>query len=368
MFDRNFDVSLVVSHPGEICPAVEEADQTRPLTGAILALSEADDVSFHHLGHASHGSALFTAGLSAFPSLENKYALLQAELEARFQSGALSDHPFWLPKYDHVLCLPLVRDGGAASCIALTYPAQLPEPRRQALLDRVVMIAPLLCSHMELTNKLAASSRRYDGAMSFLNNTQVGIMMFDNQGHMTLANNAARKSLENHDGIRLGKRGPVAVALKDASRFQLALEHQIAENAGGWPEQHKSTVFLIHRKNGVRPFVATMSPVPTAAKHTGDPAVMLHLFDPSADHLDHLDAVCELYGLSRAEARLVHSLAAGKTIEEAASAMRIKAPTARTYLKHIFSKTNTRRQIDLVRLLRLSTGRLISRTMPEALV
>lgn len=229
------------------------------------------------------------------------------------------------------------------------------------------MIRPFMEACLKSATERAIMAGKFAGAMSVLHISGVSVILFDNQGRMILANDAARCIWGAHDGIRMGSRAPVPASLKDAARFQLALEHQIASNAAGRMEQRRSIVFLIRRQNGRRPFVATLIPVPAAAVKPGDPAVIMYLFDPSQDHIDHLGAVCELYGLSQVETRLAHHLVSGKTLDEAAVAMRVKSPTARTYLKQIFSKTETHRQTELVRLLMLSTGRLASPALPEAL-
>lgn len=100
----------------------------------------------------------------------------------------------------------------------------------------------------------------------------------------------------------------------------------------------------------------------------GDPAVILYLFDPTLEHPEFLEPICQLYELSKVEARLACHLATGMTLSEAARTMRIKDPTARTYLKQIFAKTATHRQTDLVRLLLCSSGRIVTQTSPEAFV
>jgi DNA-binding CsgD family transcriptional regulator len=51
-------------------------------------------------------------------------------------------------------------------------------------------------------------------------------------------------------------------------------------------------------------------------------------------------------------------LAIGKSLQEAAEAMRIKDQTARSYLKQIFLKTDTKRQAELVRLMLTSHLRI----------
>lgn len=55
------------------------------------------------------------------------------------------------------------------------------------------------------------------------------------------------------------------------------------------------------------------------------------------------------HGLTPAEARLAHALLLGETLEQAAEKNGITLSSARTYLKRIFSKTNTNRQAELIR-------------------
>jgi len=58
----------------------------------------------------------------------------------------------------------------------------------------------------------------------------------------------------------------------------------------------------------------------------------------------------KLYGLTRAEARLVTLLAQDFSLEDAAAALGIARSTAKTHLQHVFEKTGTNRQPQVVRL------------------
>jgi DNA-binding CsgD family transcriptional regulator len=59
-------------------------------------------------------------------------------------------------------------------------------------------------------------------------------------------------------------------------------------------------------------------------------------------------ALARRYALTRAEARLVSHLAQGASLAQTADAMGISRETARTHLKAVFSKTDTKRQAELV--------------------
>jgi DNA-binding NarL/FixJ family response regulator len=58
-----------------------------------------------------------------------------------------------------------------------------------------------------------------------------------------------------------------------------------------------------------------------------------------------------LYGLTTKECCLVSALLNGRTIDEYCESCHVSANTVRTHLKSIYRKTNTNRQVDLVRLL-----------------
>jgi len=351
-------------------PSFRESLSSGSITDAVLASSGADRVYLLYNDRASPCDDELSDRFGS-AGLRDCHPMLEALRSAAAQEGR--DHPFvgtsfWLRgDLDNHLCLPLMAGSDQTASLILAYPACLLARDRASVEERAVMMRPLIMAYVKSATETAIMTRKFASAMSVLHVSSVAVILFDNKGRMIVANDAARCTWDAHDGIRMGNRAPVPISLKDAARFQLALEHQIASNSAESIEPCKSAVFLIQRQAGRRPFVATMIPVPAAAVKPGDPAVIMYLFDPSHDHSDHLGAVCELYGLSQVETRLAHHLVSGKTLDEAAIAMRVKSPTARTYLKQIFSKTETHRQTELMRLLMLSTGRLASPAVSEAL-
>jgi DNA-binding CsgD family transcriptional regulator len=62
-------------------------------------------------------------------------------------------------------------------------------------------------------------------------------------------------------------------------------------------------------------------------------------------------ALRDVYALTPQERRLANSLAEGHPLSDAAGAIGIELSTARSHLKNVFGKTQTRRQTDLVLLL-----------------
>jgi DNA-binding CsgD family transcriptional regulator len=65
-----------------------------------------------------------------------------------------------------------------------------------------------------------------------------------------------------------------------------------------------------------------------------------------------------MYGLTAAEAKIAAILGQGNSLNEACRTLSIKQNTARTHLKRIFSKTDTNRQSELVKLILNSPANL----------
>ena len=89
-----------------------------------------------------------------------------------------------------------------------------------------------------------------------------------------------------------------------------------------------------------------------------DAVVAVFIADPDAKIIAASDALEVLYQLTYSEAELVRLLSQGLSLEEAAKQRGVSLNTARSHLKHAFSKTGTNRQGELVRLIVSGIGRV----------
>ncbi len=78
---------------------------------------------------------------------------------------------------------------------------------------------------------------------------------------------------------------------------------------------------------------------------------VIFIGDPRNKNGSPTENLCKLYGLTVSEGRLANLLAEGNSIREIAEILSISENTARTHLKRIFSKTDTNRQAELVKLI-----------------
>ncbi|SFM74641.1 helix-turn-helix transcriptional regulator [Nitrosomonas communis] len=91
----------------------------------------------------------------------------------------------------------------------------------------------------------------------------------------------------------------------------------------------------------------------TASLHVARYLVMLR--DPDQYSARQWQLFTEQYNLTKAETRLCRALADGLTLNDYCTNWQVMISTARSQLSSIFAKTETRRQIDLLRLIYLFT-------------
>jgi DNA-binding CsgD family transcriptional regulator len=104
---------------------------------------------------------------------------------------------------------------------------------------------------------------------------------------------------------------------------------------------------LLPRKNE-RPLVAHLD---TGTGGSPDDRAALRLTDLHDFRIPDEKTLRVVFDLTPAEARLAQGITRGDTLEEVASSLGIKLPTARTQLAAIFAKTGTQRQAKLVAIL-----------------
>ncbi|WP_233890123.1 helix-turn-helix transcriptional regulator [Paraburkholderia flagellata] len=80
-------------------------------------------------------------------------------------------------------------------------------------------------------------------------------------------------------------------------------------------------------------------------------AAVVLVIDPEAEEASVSEVLQALYGLTPAETRVAVTIGRGQGLIATADELGVCLSTARTHLRQVFVKTDTRRQAELVRLL-----------------
>lgn len=200
---------------------------------------------------------------------------------------------------------------------------------------RLEALAPHLRQAVQLAGQLQQAEGRRQRLEQHLDGLRCGLLLCDAQARVQWMNHRARtltdgtRELLVHGGLLRARQPAATRALHDEIALAGPAPRFVAVGEG----PHALHVAL--RAQG------------TAADEAG---VLLALTRTADAAQVPLDAWCRLLGVTRAEAALVATLAAGGTVEQHAVQRGVSPGTVRGQLKQVLAKTGTHRQADLVRL------------------
>ena len=179
---------------------------------------------------------------------------------------------------------------------------------------------------------------------ALLERFSVGLVIVDSQRNVIHQNHVA-KSLINKKTVLVNRGGCLHAAGNHRSN---EFNHAIGRALGHNGEPGVGAVTLDDASGrGIQVWAA-----PLSDNTSGDSAsAIVVIIDPNQPTPAPEPLLKALYGLTTKECCLVSALLNGQTIDEYCESCHVSANTVRTHLKSIYRKTNTNRQVDLVRLL-----------------
>jgi DNA-binding CsgD family transcriptional regulator/PAS domain-containing protein len=216
-------------------------------------------------------------------------------------------------------------------------------------LDQLQRLLPHLQRVTQLGERLEGAARRSEAARQVLESARCGVVLLDQKGRVCSANRLAGTLLALREGVELDGERLRAEDAREAS----ALENLVADAVSGG-ESQSGGILLLSRPARRHPLVVSVIPLnghdANAETATGGGALVL-LSDPEDLPVLREAELCRLYGLTDAEARVAARVARGETVDEVATTLGIRPSTVKTHLQRVLSKTGTRRQLELARLL-----------------
>lgn len=172
-------------------------------------------------------------------------------------------------------------------------------------------------------------------------------ILIDEGGRVLRATEAATALISTGDGmtIRGGQLGAIGDA--DDSRLAAVIGRALMPVGAG------AGATRVARPSGRASLIVTAYPLARSRRMLApvEAAALVVVVDPTLAQEAPAALLRTAFGLTAREADLVTLLAKGHSIESSAARLAITMPTARLHLRHIFAKTGTGRQSELVRLL-----------------
>ena len=279
------------------------------------------------------------------PVFERKLQLQQKwERTAIFNEFLVSrDTPYFLATWLHK---------SPDKVVALSFQATLRHgPFNEPEARRLKRLLPHVTRALVIRDRLERQNVRVNTISSAMDRLQFGLFVLDAKARILEASAMAEQIMRGERAMRRDKDGtlwlrePAGSQLRDLLRSGV----QFIRRCCG--------VLRVPRTDGKASLSVLVLPMPDVTVSwtgTNEACWLVFVFDPDRRHAPAVEIVAAELGLTEREAQVASLLALGADMPLIAKRLGITANTARTHLKHIFNKTDTQSQGELIR--RILTG------------
>jgi DNA-binding CsgD family transcriptional regulator len=199
--------------------------------------------------------------------------------------------------------------------------------------------------------RLADADLEREAALESIARLGVGTVFVNARGKVVFCNRKAEVALEQNDGLSVARQRLVAGVSDDTRALRCAIAD--AALAGAQHRELAGRALTLPRPSGQPPWRVLVSPLCDGKLGVGlsQPVAVVFITDPAATQLPSAALIAQSFGLTPAESKVAALLARGIGIPEAAKNLGVSINTVRSHVAHVFEKTGTERQAELVALL-----------------
>jgi DNA-binding CsgD family transcriptional regulator len=184
---------------------------------------------------------------------------------------------------------------------------------------------------------------------SALDALKAGVFLLDGTGTITHANASAQELVERRDFLRSERGRLVAIDL----RLNGLLRDGLTASIGGGVARNRGITLHFVAHNGER-FVGHLLPLTAGRRcETGrayEAVAVLFVSKAALDTTIAPDVIKDVFRLTPAEVRVMLTIVEFGCVSDCAKSLDVAETTVKTHLRRIFTKTDTKRQADLVKL------------------
>jgi DNA-binding CsgD family transcriptional regulator len=302
--------------PAEVLPYLDHYSALNPRLPFTLR-QRSGEIAFDHLildAHAMDRSAFYAEFL---PRLGLRYCVV----------GILDNTP------QEIAVLTIQRSPGQGHI-------------NQAGIRKMERLVPHVRQALDIATRLGAAAETTRSLESVLDWLAEGVALVRADGVIGHANVAFAKIVRDGDGIRIRK-GAIEFSIAEVHMRLDEAVGSVARLRGGDVRQ-RGVDFHVPRPSGAAPYLVSVRPLldKTAAK--GAIAVVF-VRDPVSANAASLQALREMFGMTKAEAHLAQAIQAGTPVSRYAQVHGTSINTVYTHLRRIKEKTGCGRMVQLVR-------------------
>jgi DNA-binding CsgD family transcriptional regulator len=297
---------------------------------------------------------------------ENKYAAFDTVPYQDLQPGRIYQHDDLFTDKDifyheylvaagleQLAILPIHEPGGTRAW--LTF-GRRSKPYSVRDCDAILALSSHLTVALQLFAAIKNAGTERDIYKEAFGSFAIGAILIDQSGHVGRIDAVADRILASNpelmvqDGrLRLGER-------RSNTELQQLVDTAINDHLSV-PMPIFSRAMRLSDHGHLSLLIRSIAPG-ASSTHEKSTAAVIYLSDVRMENTAPAHKLMALFQLSASEAALAMQLAKGRTLAEAALVLNLSEQTARTYSKHIFAKTGTHRQAELVRLILTSVANL----------
>ncbi len=161
-------------------------------------------------------------------------------------------------------------------------------------------------------------------------------------------NSAAERILKCGDGLCIRSGRVEATSASANAELRRSIVAALPEHESS-PRDGNS--FLCTRPSGKRPYVIHVLPFSPTTENMSGARALVVLVDPEQQREPSTHLLRRVYGLTNAEADVALRVLRGDGLKPICEELSLSMATVKTHLQHVFDKTDTHRQAELVRLL-----------------
>jgi DNA-binding CsgD family transcriptional regulator len=245
-----------------------------------------------------------------------------------------------------------VRLTGAArpTCFIVGAPRRtesLDTPERVRLMSGLVPHVQQALRTQDKLATLADSTVELAGALDVVRH---GVIIVAGEHLVINLNSAGERILRAEDGLCLRSGRIAATTTHAGQELHCAMQNALAGERSTVRTGRSLTCF---RPSGKRPYVIHVLPSHrrNADEPLRQPMALVLIIDPEDEPEPAAALLRRLYRLTKAEADVALHMIHGADPKQISDELSISLTTVRTHLQHVFDKTGTHRQAELVRLL-----------------
>jgi DNA-binding CsgD family transcriptional regulator/PAS domain-containing protein len=218
-------------------------------------------------------------------------------------------------------------------------------PERVKLMSGLV---PHLQQALRTQEKLAALSQRSGDLAGALDAVGHGIIVVGSGCLVIHLNTAAERILRADDGLHIRSGQITATSTFTDRKLQRALCVALVDDSSNI---RSGRSLICERPSGKRPYIIHVLPLHRAATpetSSGATALVL-IIDPEQEPEPAVALLRRLHGLTNTEAQVALRIVRGADLKQVSEELSVSVTTVRTHLQHLFAKTDTHRQAELIR-------------------